>query len=302
MFAGAGKAHLDGFPSFGGVRVHLAVVAPINVVVVVCRVPWAVRQVPHFWRLVSVRRRHLLVRVPVNTAAVVLSLAWMADGLCLVAVRWVTELVNDIFLCRVATRVWGQELGSGPLLVSWLVVLLLRLAGSWALVDVAGVHRHLASCLMGEASMTIDCEGWVVRERVVALLLNASVIVLGVAVAAWVLALPFDQVILINVVGRLFARRLWAATSVALAHHLGAVRALRVFSPRDIAAGATNRGTDGWWLTRYFFDRGIQISTSLKVLLRQHWLSKMHKFEYKKEQKRPLTYMLLGGVTGSLIS
>jgi len=28
----------------------------------------------------------------------------------------------------------------------------------------------------------------------------------------------------------------------------------------------------------------------------------MHKFEYKKEQKRPLTYMLLGGVTGSLIS
>ncbi len=61
------------------------------------------RQISHLARLVPVRRRYLLVRIPVNTAA--LSLRWMTDGLSLITMRTMVELVDDIFLCDIVSRV-----------------------------------------------------------------------------------------------------------------------------------------------------------------------------------------------------
>ena len=50
--------------------------------------------------------------------------------------------------------------------------------------------------------MAIDCEGGILRKRVMALILDAARLV------ALALLLAFDQVILINVVRGLLARRL----------------------------------------------------------------------------------------------
>ena len=57
------------------------------------------RQISHLARLVPVRRSYLLVRIPVNTAA--LSLGWMTDGLSLITMCTMVELVDDIFLCAI---------------------------------------------------------------------------------------------------------------------------------------------------------------------------------------------------------
>ena len=126
----------------------------------------------------------------------------MADGLGLVAVGRVVELIDHILLRAAATWVRREELSSGPLLVSRLLVL-----------PGAALLRHLASCLVTDAAVAIYSEGRVLRKRVVAWILDATV---GVHFSR----LTFDQVVLVDVACGLFARRLRASSSVALAHHL----------------------------------------------------------------------------------
>ena len=90
---------------------------------------------------------------------------------------------------------------------------------------------HLASCLVGQACVPIHGEGRILRERVVPLILNAAR-----HLVPTLPLLTLNQVILINVVRSLLACRLRPTPCVALAHYLGAVRALGVLSSRNVTA------------------------------------------------------------------
>ncbi len=138
--------------------------------------------------------------------------------------------------------------------------------------------------------MAVDGEGGILREWVVTLVLNARRLV------TFALLLALDQVVLINVVGRLLSGRLGTTSRVTLAHHLGTVWALSVLSSWDVTSWASSRGPDSRVFAGNLLYGGIQISAPLQILLKCCLNTMIDHSDTWYQRDLLLTYLLLGWI------